>query len=350
MDAMTEHAMDDAAPRPPRRKRYLGKNPRNFDEKYKELDPARYAETVAKVIASGKTPAGSHIPIMMDECLEALALAPGMIGVDATLGYGGHATRILERISPGGMLIGADQDPIELPKTERRLRDMGFGPEYFVAVRSNYAGIAKLLAEREMRADFVFADLGCSSMQFDNPSRGFSFKHEGPLDMRMNPTRGLSASDWLVRTDAAKLERVLRENADEPNAALIAMELAGQKFLTTVQLAISIQSISGIREDEKDITMRRVFQAIRIAVNEEFTALDAFLRNLPDCLKPGGRVAILTFHSGEDRRVKKCFQARLRDGVFSDISNGVITAAAEERHSNPRSASAKLRWAVRTMA
>ena len=347
MGAMTEHAMDDATPRPPRRKRYRGKNPRNFDEKYKERDPARYAETVAKVIASGKTPAGSHIPIMMDECLEALALAPGMIGVDATLGYGGHAARILERISPGGMLIGADQDPIELPKTERRLRDRGFGPECFVAVRSNYAGIAKLLAERDMRADFVFADLGCSSMQFDDPSRGFSFKHDGPLDMRMNPTRGLSASDWLARTDAAKFERVLRENADEPNAELIAMELAGRNFLSTAQLAIAIQSITGIRDDEKDLTMRRVFQAIRIAVNEEFTALDAFLRSLPDCLKPGGRVAILTFHSGEDRRVKKCFQAGLRDGVFADISNGVITASTEERHENPRSSSAKLRWAVK---
>jgi 16S rRNA (cytosine1402-N4)-methyltransferase len=347
MSAMTENAMDDAAPRPPRRKRYRGKNPRNFDEKYKERDPTRYAETVAKVIAAGKTPAGSHIPIMMDECLEALALAQGMIGVDATLGYGGHAARILERISPGGMLIGADQDPIELPKTEHRLRDRGFGPECFVAVRSNYAGIAKLLAEREMRADFVFADLGCSSMQFDDPSRGFSFKHDGPLDMRMNPTRGLSASDWLARTDATKLERVLHENADEPRAEVIAMELAGRKFLTTAQLTRAIQLIAGIREDEKDLTLRRVFQAIRIAVNEEFTALDAFLRSLPDCLKPGGRVVILTFHSGEDRRVKKCFQAGLRDGVFSDINGGVITASAGERHDNPRSSPAKLRWAVK---
>jgi 16S rRNA (cytosine1402-N4)-methyltransferase len=227
---------------------------------------------------------------------------------------------------------------------------MGFGPECLVAVRSNYAGIAKLLAERDMRADFVFADLGCSSMQFDDPSRGFSFKHDGPLDMRMNPTRGLSASDWLARTDAAKLEGVLRENADEPNASLIAIELAGRKFLTTAQLANAIQSIFGIREDEKDLSLRRVFQAIRIAVNEEFTALDAFLRSLSDCLKPGGRVAILTFHSGEDRRVKKCFQAGLREGVFSEISNGVITASAEERRMNPRSSSAKLRWAVRTMA
>jgi len=350
MDTMTEHAMDDAAPRPPRRKRYRGKNPRHFAEKYKEQDPARYAETVAKVIASGKTPAGTHIPIMMDECLEALGLAPGMVGVDATLGYGEHAARILEKISPGGMLIGMDQDPIELPKTERRMRDRGFGPECFVPVRSNYAGISKLLAERSMLADFVFADLGCSSMQFDDPTRGFSFKHEGPLDMRMNPTRGLSAADWLARVGAEKLESVLRENADEPRAETIAMELAGRLFSTTAQLSQAVRMISRITEDEKEPTLRRVFQAIRIAVNEEFTALDAFLRSLPDCLKPGGRVAILTFHSGEDRRVKKCFQAGLRDGVFTEVSDGVITAGAEERHKNPRSRPAKLRWAVKVSA
>ena len=346
MVAMTEQAMDDATPRPPRRKRYRGKNPRHFEEKYKERDPARYAETVARVIASGKTPAGMHIPIMMDECLEALALAPGMVGVDCTLGYGHHAAKILERIAPGGTLIGVDQDPIELPKTERRLAEMGFGPECFFAIRSNYAGISKLLADRGMLADFVFADLGCSSMQFDDPSRGFSFKHEGPLDMRMNPTRGLSASDWLARIDAEKLEDVLRENADEPRADVIAMKLAGRKFFTTSELAMAIRKMSEIREDEKEITLRRVFQAVRIAVNEEFTALDAFLRSLPNCLKPGGRVAILTFHSGEDRRVKKCFQAGLREGVFAEISDGVITAGAEERHKNPRSRPAKLRWAV----
>ncbi|MEY5020341.1 MAG: rRNA ((1402)-N(4))-methyltransferase RsmH, partial [Verrucomicrobiota bacterium] len=293
------------------------------------------------------TPAGSHIPIMVDECLAALALAPGMVGVDATLGHGGHAAKILEKISPGGFLIGADQDPIELPKTERRLKEMGFGAESFVAVRSNYAGIAKILSERNVLADFVFADLGCSSMQFDDPSRGFSFKHDGPLDMRMNPTRGVSASDWLARVSAEKLEEALHENSDEPRAEIIALALAGKKFSTTSQLAYAIRSISGIREDEKDLTLRRVFQAIRIAVNEEFTALDAFLRSLPNCLKPGARVAILTFHSGEDRRVKKCFQAGLRNGVFGEVSDGVITASAEERHRNPRSSSAKLRWAVK---
>jgi 16S rRNA (cytosine1402-N4)-methyltransferase len=335
--------MHDETPRPPRRKRYSGKNPRRFEEKYKEHDPSRYAETVAKVIASGKTPAGSHVPIMVEECLEVLALAPGMTGVDCTLGYGGHALRILDRITSGGKLIGLDQDPIELPKTERRIRLAGFGENAFEAVRSNYAGIAKVLDGRKV--DFIFADLGCSSMQFDDPSRGFSFKHAGPLDMRMNPNRGLSAAEWLERVTPEKLALALYQNADEPQAETLATALAGNSFQSTLDLAEAIRNAAGAADAE--LTIRRVFQAIRIAVNEEFVALDAFLRVLPDCLKPGGRVAILTFHSGEDRRVKKSFQAGLRDGLFRKISDGVVTAGPEERRMNPRSSPAKLRRAVK---
>ena len=336
--------MNDETPRPPRRKRYSGKNPRRFEDKYKEHDPARHAETVAKVIASGKTPAGSHMPIMVDECLEALALGPGMTGVDCTLGYGGHALRILKKITPGGKLIGLDQDPIELPKTERRIRMSGFGEDAFDAVRSNYAGIAKILDGGKV--DFIFADLGCSSMQFDDPSRGFSFKHAGPLDMRMNPNRGLSAAAWLARVSPDKLAVALHQNADEPQAETIASALAGKSFQTTFDLAEAVRTAAGAADIE--LTIRRVFQAIRIAVNEEFVALDAFLRALPDCLKPGGRVVILTFHSGEDRRVKKAFQAGLRDGLFLKISDGVITPSPEERRMNPRSSPAKLRWALRS--
>lgn len=340
--------MSDEPPRPPRRKRYSGKNPRRFEDKYKELDPARYAETVAKVIASGKTPAGSHVPILMDECLEALALSPGMTGVDCTLGYGGHAQRILENLSPGGKLIGLDQDPIELPKTEQRLRQAGHGADVFEAVRSNYAGLAKVLGERGIDgADFVFADLGCSSMQFDDPLRGFSFKNTGPLDMRMNPNRGISAADWLARTTPEKLVHVLHEHSDEPRAESLAAALAGKTFGNTMEFASAIRVAVRADDDVIDLTVRRVFQAVRIAVNEEFVALDAFLRNLPDCLRTGARTAILTFHSGEDRRVKKSFQAAFREGRFSEISDGVITAGPEERRLNPRSSPAKLRWAVR---
>jgi len=333
--------MTDETPRPPRRKRYSGKNPRRFEEKYKEHD--RHAETLAKVIASGKTPAGSHVPIMVNECLEALAMEPGMTGVDCTLGYGGHALRILERITPGGKLIGLDQDPLELPKTEQRLRLAGFGDDCFQAVRSNYAGIAKVLDGTKV--DFIFADLGCSSMQFDDPARGFSFKHAGPLDMRMNPSRGVSASEWLARVTPEKLALALHQNADEPQAETLAAALAGQSFQTTLDLTEAVRNAD--RSSDVELTIRRVFQAIRIAVNEEFVALDAFLRVLPHCMKPGGRVAILTFHSGEDRRVKKAFQAGLRDGLFCETSDGVITASSDERRINPRSAPAKLRWAIK---
>jgi 16S rRNA (cytosine1402-N4)-methyltransferase len=337
--------MDEQTPRPPRRKRYSGKNPRRFEDKYKEHDPARFTETVAKVIASGKTPAGSHLPIMVEECLEALALRPGMTGVDCTLGYGGHALRILERITPGGKLIGLDQDPIELPKTQQRLRQAGFDEDAFEVMRSNYAGIAKVLGGRTV--DFIFADLGCSSMQFDDPSRGFTFKHAGPLDMRMNPNRGISAAEWLARVSTEKLELALHDHSDEPRAESLAAALAGKTFRDTLEFAAAIRSAVHADADETELTVRRVFQAVRIAVNEEFVALDAFLRVLPHCLKSGGRAVILTFHSGEDRRVKKAFQAGLADGSFSETSDGVITAGPDERRMNPRSAPAKLRWAVR---
>jgi 16S rRNA (cytosine1402-N4)-methyltransferase len=335
------------APRPPRRKRYSGKNPRRFEDKYKERNPELYPDTVAKVLASGKTPAGSHVPILVAESLDALKLSPGLIGVDATLGHGGHSAAILEKISPGGKLLGLDVDPIEQPRTEARLRAKGHGEDAFEAVRSNYAGIAKVLAARGLEAvDFIYADLGCSSMQFDDPSRGFSFKTDGPLDMRMNPQRGLSAAEWLERAKPEKLAEALVLNADEPRAEALAEALAGRKFPGTLAFAEAIRAAStALSPEALDLTVRRVFQAVRIAVNEEFTALDAFLRALPGCLKPGGRVAILTFHSGEDRRVKKAFQAALRDGLFSEISDGVITAGPEERRDNPRSAPAKLRWA-----
>ena len=341
--------MSDETPRPPRRKRYSGKNPRRFEDKYKEHDPQRYGETVAKVIASGKTPAGSHIPILVDECLAALALTPGASGVDATLGYGGHALRVLEKISPGGKLIGLDVDPLELPKTEARLRAAGYGGDAFEAVRSNYAGIAKALASRGLEGvDFVFADLGCSSMQLDDPSRGFSFKSAGPLDMRMNPSRGLSAAEWLEKTNAVKLAAVLQANADEPRAESLAEALAGRRFSHTQSLVQAIRESARISdEDEMDLTVRRVFQALRMAVNEELVALDAFLRVLPECLKSGGRAAVLSFHSGEDRRVKQAMREGIRGGVYSEMSEGVIMAGPEERRMNPRSSSAKLRWVTR---
>jgi len=337
------------APRPGRRPRYPGRNPRRFEDKYKELNPARYAETVEKVLASGKTPAGMHRPIMAREILQILAPQPGEIAADCTLGYGGHAQELLARLQPGGRLLGLDADPAELPKAEARLRALGYGAGVFTAHRSNFAGLPQILAAAEIAgADIILADLGLSSMQLDDPRRGFSMKFEGPLDMRMNPLRGQPASAFLARVRPDVLQKALTENADEPRATALAPVLAGRTFPTTTALAGAIRAaLPRINKEECDLTIRRVFQALRIAVNDEFSALETFLRHLPACLNPGGRVAILTFHSGEDRRVKRFFEAGWRDGVYAEISREVLRPAEDERRSNPRSTPAKLRWAVK---
>jgi 16S rRNA (cytosine1402-N4)-methyltransferase len=335
-----------------RRPRYSGKYPRRFEEKYKEHNPERYADTIAKVVASGKTPAGTHRSIMVQEILEVLAPKPGEIAVDCTLGYGGHAQEILTRIQPGGRLLGLDADPIELPKTEARFRALGFGPDIFTAHRTNFAGLPKLLADQNIAGvDMVLADLGVSSMQLDDPSRGFSTKFDGPLDMRMNPQRGQPASELLARLTAEQLTRLLGDFSDEPNAPRIASALAGSHLSTTVELVgVVRKSLPRMNREELDLTLRRVFQALRIAVNDELSSLDALLRCLPTVLNPNGRVAILTFHSGEDRRVKKAFASGLRDGLYADISDDVIRPSSAERHANPRSAAAKLRWARRSLS
>ena len=280
--------------------------------------------------------------------MDALAPQPGEVAVDATLGFGGHAQELLARISPGGRLLGLDTDPIELPKTEARLRSLGFGADVLTVRRSNFAGLPQALWAAEIKgADIVLADLGVSSMQLDDPARGFSVKNEGPLDMRMNPQRGQPASLLLQRMDAGTLQELLEENADEPHAVLLASALAGHLFPTTTSLATAIRStLPRLNKEAIDSSVRRVFQALRIAVNDEFSALETFVRHLPGCLNPGGRVAVLTFHSGEDRRVKKSFEAGLRDGVYAEISE-VLRAGVEERRANPRSAPAKLRWARR---
>jgi 16S rRNA (cytosine1402-N4)-methyltransferase len=344
--------IDDIVPQPgatphKRRPRYPGRNPRRFEDKYKEHDPARYAETVEKVLASGKTPAGTHRPVMAAEILEMLAPKPGDVAADCTLGFGGHAQQLLPRLLPGGRLLGLDADPVELPKTEARLRALGFGAEVFTAHRSNFAGLPQILAGAGIPGvDVVLADLGVSSMQLDDPRRGFSVKYEGPLDMRMNPLRGQPASAFLARVRPGDLERLLSENADEPRAALLSRVLAGRVFDTTTALVGAIRgALPQVNKDDCDLTARRVFQALRIAVNDEFSALETFLRNLPACLKAGGRAAILTFHSGEDRRVKKFFEAGFREGMYAEISREIIRPGPDERRANPRSVPAKLRWA-----
>ena len=343
---------EDVPPAPHRRRvRYHGKNPSRFEDKYKEREAGDHPGTITKILAAGKTPAGTHRPIMVAEILLALSPKSGETAVDCTLGYGGHSREILSLIQPGGRLIGLDVDPIELPKTEARLRGFGFGPETFLARRSNFAGLPKILAAEGLAgADLILADLGVSSMQIDDPARGFSVKLAGPLDMRMNPRRGQSAADFIQSISPKMLARVLADNADEPHARTLADALAGCRFETTSQLSGAIRQAlpPATVEADRVKSIRRVFQALRIAVNEELVALDSFLRVLPLCLNAGGRVAILTFHSGEDRRVKKAFEAGLRDGLYRDIAREPIRPGAAETFSNPRSSSAKLRWARRS--
>jgi 16S rRNA (cytosine1402-N4)-methyltransferase len=348
---MTEDISETAAPIPhKRRPRYTGKNPRRFEDKYKEH--GNDAATIAKVMAAGKTPAGTHRPIMVKEILEVLAPQAGETAVDCTLGYGGHSEQILPLLLPGGHLIGLDADPMELPKAEARLRALGFGPEHFSTQRSNFAGLPQVLAKGgRAGVDIILADLGVSSMQFDDPARGFSVKLEGPLDMRLNPQRGQTAGSLLQKINADALSRMLVENADEPHAAVLGGALAGKAFSTTTELADAIRTAMGAREKgEVQLSIRRVFQALRIAVNDEFSALDSLLRSLPGCLNPGGRVVILTFHSGEDRRVKKAFAIGQQRGIYSEIAEEVTRPTIEERNSNPRSSSAKLRWARKAAA
>ncbi len=342
---------EDPAPEHRRRPRYRGTHPRRFEEKYKELAPGTYPELVAHVLARGKTPAGQHVPILVEEVLATLNPCAGERGVDATLGWGGHAQRLLAALSPGGTLLGLDADPLELPRTEARLRQLGIAGVTLLTRRTNFAGLRAAIdaAGWHDGADFILADLGVSSMQIDDPARGFSIKLDGPLDMRMNPNRGLSAAQWLERVSLETLVAALRDHADEPRALRIAEALMARRgeLHTTHALAEAVREALGrrIREDDVDRSVRRVFQALRIEVNDEFGALDALLRQLPGCLRPGGRVAMITFHSGEDRRVKRAFIEGERDGLYAAVAQEVIRPSAEERRANPRSSAAKLRWA-----
>jgi 16S rRNA (cytosine1402-N4)-methyltransferase len=305
------------------------------------------------VFASGRTPAGTHRPIMVDEVLRCLRPVAGDVAVDCTLGGGGHARAILERVQPGGRLIGLDIDPLELPRTEARLRAAGFGADTFVGRHGNFAGLPEVLAAEGLAAaDLILADLGVSSMQHDNPDRGFSYKVPGPLDMRMNPSLGEPASHLLVRLSEEKLASLLTENADEPHARLIASLLKQTPLETTHAVERVVRTgltsaLPTLAKPEVKMSVRRTFQALRIAVNDEFSGLDALLRSLPQCLAPGGRVVMITFHSGEDRRVKKAFQAGYRGGVYSDVAHEVIRSTKEETFANRRASAAKLRWAVR---
>ena len=339
-----------------RRVRYSGTHPRSYKEKYKELNPEKYADTISKVISKGGTPAGMHISICVNEILDFFDIQPGQQGLDATLGYGGHTSKMLEALQGKGHIYGLDVDPIESAKTKKRLEDKGFGPDILTVKLENFANIDKV-AEEAGKFDFVLADLGVSSMQIDNPDRGFTFKAEGPLDLRMNPEKGISAAERLRDISAEELMGMLIENSDEPYAEEIAVAITekirkGGKIETTTGLHQVIEeALSFIPEADRKEAVRkssqRTFQALRIDVNNEFEVLYEFMEKLPDALKPGGRAAILTFHSGEDKLVKKALKAGYKAGIYSEYSKDVVRPSAQECAQNPRARSTKMRWAVK---
>jgi len=339
-----------------RRVRYSGTHPRKFEEKYKEQNPEKYADTIEKVIKKGSTPAGMHISICVNEILDFLQIKPGQKGLDATLGYGGHSLKMLEALKGEGHLYGLDVDPIEIVKTKERLLSKGYGEDILTIRQMNFADIDSLSAEVGL-FDFVLADLGVSSMQIDNPERGFTYKAEGPLDLRLNPQKGISAAGRLKGISLEELSGMLFENSDEPYAEEIAREVVKrnrkkQYIETTTQFKETIEeALKFLPEAEKKEAVikscKRCFQALRIDVNSEFEVLYSFLSKLPGILAPGGRVAILTFHSGEDRLVKQYFKEGKRDGLYSEIAEDVIRPSAEECQRNPRARSTKMRWAVR---
>lgn len=338
-----------------RRVRYKGTHPRNYREKYKELNPEKYQADVEKIIQSGKTPAGTHIPIMVREILDFLQIQPGQVGYDATLGYGGHSRKMLECLQGQGHLYATDVDPIESEKTRARLEALGYGPDLLTIRRMNFADVDQVAPGQPF--DFVLADLGVSSMQIDNPERGFTFKFDGPLDLRLDPSSGVTAAQRLRELDEDELEAMLVENSDEPYAGRIARAVMkhfrqGGAIDTTRQLAAVVERALSFlppaeRKEAVKKSCQRTFQALRIDVNSEFEVLYAFLEKLPGVLKCGGRVAVLTFHSGEDRLVKKAFKQGLRNGVYQEIAGDVIRPSAEECFQNPRARSTKLRWAIR---
>ena len=337
-----------------RRVRYKGTHPRKFSEKYKEHQPEKYADTIEKVIRKGSTPAGMHISIMVQEILDFLQIKPGQKGLDATLGYGGHTTEMLKCLQGKGHMYALDVDPIEIVKTKERLASRGFGEEILTIKQINFANIDEVAAEAG-KFDFILADLGVSSMQIDNAERGFTYKAEGPLDLRLNPEKGESAAERLRNMDYEEIVGMLVENSDEPYAEEIAEKILVKQrnggINTTTDLREVIEQALQFlpAKEQKEAVKKacaRTFQALRIDVNSEFEVLYSFLEKLPTVMNPGGRIAILTFHSGEDRLVKKAFKDYYRDGVFREYSKDVIRPSAEECSRNPRAKSTKMRWAV----
>ncbi|NLE59747.1 MAG: 16S rRNA (cytosine(1402)-N(4))-methyltransferase RsmH [Planctomycetes bacterium] len=356
---MPSNESDDSLRPRRRRPRYRGTHPRRFEHRYKELNPQEYPEIHEHVRARGHTPAGTHIPVLMNEVMACLRPMPGEIVADCTVGYGGHALEFLRRIGAEGRLLAFDVDERELERTRHRLAEAGFADNVRFH-RSNFAGIGKALTTEQLDGyDVIFADLGVSSMQVDDPARGFSYKHDGSLDMRMDKRIQRTAADWLRELSTDELAAVLHDLADEPDAERIARQIVehrtGEPISRTGQLVQLIFKAKRLTrrqwrqraaEDQHELhPAARVFQALRILVNDELSSLRHLLRIAPSCLKPGGRIGIISFQSGEDRLVARAFREGLQSGQYQSIAEEPTRPDHQEKHDNPRSASAMLRWA-----
>lgn len=343
-----------------RRPRYSGTHPKDFAHKYKEHNIEAYPEMETHLREKGVTPATTHVPVLMSEVMEWLRPGSGEIVLDCTVGYGGHAAEFMRRIGATGRLVAMDVDGAELERTRLRLSRIDVPASFH---RSNFAGIAKVLQEEKLDGfDIVFADLGVSSMQIDDPERGMSYKHEGPLDLRMDDRLQQTGADLINTLPEEELANALWELADEPDhreiARMVAARRAKQPITRTTELVGLVFDAKSLnprawRQEQQDAGLgalhpaARTFQALRIMVNDELGSLKELLRLVPYCLRPDGRIGIISFHSGEDRLVKKAFREGERNGTYRTIARDVITPGPEESRRNPRSSSAKFRWAVK---
>ena len=298
---------------------------------------------------------GEHRAVLAREVLDLFDPKPGQVAVDCTVGWGGHAAELLPKLGPDGFLFGLDLDAENLAKAQARLEAIG-GP--FALHHGNFAGATQVVqGAGRPGVDMLLADLGFSSMQVDDPSRGFSYRRDGPLDMRLDRSRGKTVAQLLQTIPQKELADALRDFADEPNAGKIARAIvqtrATRPIETTHQLAQFLMEIVGETEWKlqpkpgvwKIHPAARSFQALRILVNRELANLEHLLRILPTLLNPGGVAAIISFHSGEDRLVKASFREGKHLGHYAAISEDPVRAGFDERGENPRSRSAKLRWA-----
>ena len=321
--------------------------------------PRRYHRRRRQPRGERTTPPGEHLPVLLAEVLTTLNPQPGHIVVDCTLGFAGHSAALLTRVGPHGRLIATDLDPSNLPRAEPRLAETG---NPFTLHHGNFAGLPAIFATEGIAGvDALLADLGMSSMQLDDRERGFSFLRDGPLDMRMDPTRGRTAAELLNTLPAEQLATAFRELGDEPAADTIAAAIVKhreqQPFARTRELLDLIETAAPVTvfrgpgmsaaRKQRLLPATRVFQSLRILVNRELANLEHLLRVLPTLLNPGGVAAIISFHSGEDRLIKAAFREGVRTGVYSAASDDPIRPSDEERTANPRSRSAKLRWAKR---